>query len=48
MNTFLLKEIARSSAIYDLSAADDDQDYHYESETDKVVADERDNDEQDD
>ena len=48
MNTFLLEEIARSTAIYDLSVADDDQDYHHESETDGDVADERDNDEQDD
>ena len=47
MNTFLLEEIARSTAIYDLSVADDDQDYHHESETDGDVADEGDNDEQD-
>ncbi|WOH00234.1 hypothetical protein DCAR_0519592 [Daucus carota subsp. sativus] len=48
MNTFLLKEIARSTAIYDLRTADDDQDYHHESENDGDVADEIDNDVQDD
>ncbi|KAL6559518.1 hypothetical protein OROGR_004635 [Orobanche gracilis] len=48
MNTFILKEIARSSTIYDLSAADDDRDYHHELETNGDVVDDIDNDEQDD
>ncbi|XP_074323481.1 uncharacterized protein LOC141660395 [Apium graveolens] len=48
MNSFLLNEIARSNAIYNLSGADDDQDYQHESEMDVSEGDKIDNDEQDD
>ncbi|KAL8126632.1 hypothetical protein AgCh_013763 [Apium graveolens] len=48
MNSFLLNEIARSNAIYNLSGVDDEQDYQHESETDVSEGDEIDNDEEDD
>ncbi|KAK1362023.1 hypothetical protein POM88_046497 [Heracleum sosnowskyi] len=47
-NTSLLKEIMRSNAIYNLSAADDEQEYYHESGTDESEANEINNEEQDD
>ncbi|XP_074376676.1 uncharacterized protein LOC141718197 [Apium graveolens] len=47
-HTTLLNEIARSNAIYNLSGADDDQNYHYEPEVNESEGGETDNDEQDD
>ncbi|KAL6518339.1 hypothetical protein OROMI_034040 [Orobanche minor] len=48
-NSSLLNEIARSNIIYNLSGADDDQDYHYESEVDEFEDDDEiESEEQDD
>ncbi|KAK1377723.1 hypothetical protein POM88_024467 [Heracleum sosnowskyi] len=47
-NTSLLNEIMRSNAIYNLSAADDEQEYYHELGTDESEDNEINNEEQDD
>ncbi|KAK1381977.1 hypothetical protein POM88_019712 [Heracleum sosnowskyi] len=47
-NTSLLNEIMRSNAIYNLSAADDEQEYYHESGTNEFEDNEINNEEQDD